>query len=259
MHETVLGYVPRLRKVKIIMKVRLLSLGVLALLATVPMPLMAHNDPVPPLDNYYTGSKIFTSDNACFACHAQGNTGNVKLTFNGAAATTYAPGATIPIQITITDTGGGRNVWGFELAARFSNSKPAGTLASSSATCPTSNPNCTFVSTLNFFSAGQPVISHRGVVPASGSTFTFTINWTAPAAGSGNVVFSAAGNAGSGNTQDQSTDHIYLTEVTLAPAASTPPPTVPSNGVVEGAGFTASISAGGIGSIFGTNLATSTA
>jgi uncharacterized protein (TIGR03437 family) len=36
------------------------------------------------------------------------------------------------------------------------------------------------------------------------------------------------------------------------------PPSAPSNGVTEGAGFAARISAGGIGSIFGTNLATVT-
>ena len=39
-------------------------------------------------------------------------------------------------------------------------------------------------------------------------------------------------------------------------SASTLFPVVPSNGVTEGAGFSALISAGGIGSIFGTNLAT---
>jgi uncharacterized protein (TIGR03437 family) len=84
------------------------------------------------------------------------------------------------------------------------------------------------------------------------------VNWTAPATGSAEVVFSAAGNAGSGNENDQTTDHVYFTAVTLNAGAAVAQPSVPSNGIVEGAGFTAKISAGGIGSIFGSNLAAST-
>jgi uncharacterized protein (TIGR03437 family) len=40
--------------------------------------------------------------------------------------------------------------------------------------------------------------------------------------------------------------------------APVPPPSVPANGVTDGAGFSARISGGGIGSIFGTNLAAGT-
>src|SRR5258707_11773182 len=92
-----------------------ISLPVLFLLAC-PGLVRAHNDPIPPLDGYYTGSKIFANDSFCAVCHDGGlnpSNGNVKLSFNGSStATTYAPGATIPIQVTITDTGGGRRVWG---------------------------------------------------------------------------------------------------------------------------------------------------
>src|SRR5258708_5456899 len=173
------------------MKLTRLRVSILLLLC--PLAVFAHNDPVPPLDAYYTGSKIFTSDTVCAICHNGGlntSNGNVKLTFNGAAATSYTPGATIPIQITITDPGGGRRVWGFELATRFSNAKPAGTLIAV-------NSN-TVVSTLQFPAPANPVITHNGVVPAVASSFTFTINWTAPADGSGgNIIFRRAGNAAS--------------------------------------------------------------
>src|SRR5258708_894147 len=204
------------------MKLTRLRVSILLLLC--PLAVFAHNDPVPPLDAYYTGSKIFTSDTVCAICHNGGlntSNGNVTLTFNGVAATSYTPGATIPIQITITDTGGGRRVWGFELAARFSNAKPAGTLIAV-------NSNTT-VNTRQFPAPSNPVITHNGVVPAVASSFTFTINWMAPADGSGgNIIFSVAGNAANGDGF-QSGDRIYPSEVPLSPGASIPPPSVPSN------------------------------
>src|ERR1035438_9291270 len=87
--------------------------------AFLPVPAWAHNDPQPPNDAVRTGDSRF-NDYVCSDCHDGGlntSNGNVKLSFNGnSSATTYTPGATIPIRITITDTGGGRNTWGFELA-----------------------------------------------------------------------------------------------------------------------------------------------
>ncbi len=227
--------------------------------AFLPVQAWAHNDPQP--DNFavYTGDSRF-GDSVCSVCHGVGNSGNVKLSFNGnGSAKTYVPGATIPIQITVSDTGGGRTTWGFELAARFVTGKQAGTFTATNVGCPASDTRCTNTLTIPSPPAQPPsltVITHYNAVFQPGSTFTFTVNWAAPAgANPGLIYFSAAGNAASGNTSDQSSDHIYTTSVSLSPAASTPPPSVPSNGVVEGAGFTAKISAGGIGSIFGSNLA----
>jgi uncharacterized protein (TIGR03437 family) len=224
-----------------------------------PTPAWAHNNPQPDSDAIYTGYSPL-GDSSCTICHGTGKTGSVKLVFNGSSsAATYAPGATIPIQITVTDTGSPtRQVWGFELATRFTNGKQAGTLAATNVGCPASDSNCTHTLTNIFGQSGITVITHNNAVNQPGTTFTFTVNWTAPAAGSGQVLFTAAGNAGSGNTNDQNTDHIYLTEVALTAGSSTPPPTVPSNGVVDGAGFSAKISAGGIGSIFGSNMAAAT-
>jgi uncharacterized protein (TIGR03437 family) len=247
------------------MRKYLCALPVLILVgAFLPAPAWAHNDPQP--DNFavYTNYAPF-SDSACTDCHGTGTTGSVKLSFNGSSsATTYTPGATIPIQITVTDTGGGRNVWGFELATRFGNGKQAGTLAVTNVGCPASNTNCTALLGNISSPPAQPgltLITHNNAVNLTGSTFTFTVNWTAPAAGSGAVLFTAAGNAGSGNTNDQSTDHVYFTEVTLNAGVAAAPPSVPSNGVVEGAGFNGKlgVATGGIASIFGSNLASATA
>jgi uncharacterized protein (TIGR03437 family) len=198
----------------------------------------------------------------CADCHDGGlntSNGSVKLFFNGnGTATTYTPGATIPIKITVTDTGGGRNTWGFELAARFATGKQAGTFAVTNVGCLSSNTSCTNLLT-NISSppaqTGLTLITHNNVVFQPGTSFTFQVNWTAPAGTNpGIIYFSAAGNAANGDGQETG-DRIYTTEVGLTAGASVSPPSVPSNGVVEGAGFTAKISAGGIGSIFGSNLA----
>ena len=229
-------------------------LGVLLLVC--PILAFAHNDPIPPTDAYYTGSPTFKGDNVCSDCHGGGlntSNGNVKLLFNSVAATTYTPGTTIPIAITVTDTGGGRQVWGFELAARFTTGKIAGTLKAV-------NSN-TAVDQLQFPASGT-VITHNGVAPGTGTSFTFTINWTAPADGSsGNIYFSVAGNAGDGaggRINDLTGDRIYTNEVILTPAASTPPPTVFPGGVVNGASFNSApnnqLAQGQIISIFGTNF-----
>jgi uncharacterized protein (TIGR03437 family) len=246
------------------MRKYLCALPVLVLVgAFLPAPAWAHNNPQP--DNFavYTGDSRF-SDSTCADCHTAGNSGNVKLSFNGnSSATSYTPGATIPIQITVTDTGGGRNVWGFELATRFANGKQAGTLAVTNVGCPSSNTNCTALLGSIFSPPAQPgltLITHNNVVAQPGTTFTFSVNWTAPAASTnpGTIYFSAAGNAANGDDTDEG-DRIYTTEVVLTQGVAVSPPSVPSNGIVEGAGFTATISAGGIGSIFGTNLASANA
>jgi uncharacterized protein (TIGR03437 family) len=66
--------------------------------------------------------------------------------------------------------------------------------------------------------------------------------------------------AGAIQTTNHSTNNgsnAFVAKLNLGAIVLTPP-SVPSNGVTEGAGFVARISAGGIGSIFGTNLATVT-
>ncbi len=212
------------------------------------------NSGFPPNDQFYTGSKTFAGEKTCAECHDGGlntSSGNVKITFNGAAATSYTPGATIPIQITITDTGGGRRVWGFELAARFSSGANAGTLSPSD--------SHEIVQTLTFPNAGKQVITHNNAVAQPGTTFTYTINWKGPATGSGSVIFSAAGNAGNGDGNSTG-DRIYTAETMLTEGASTggTPPSIGSGGVVNAASFNPApnnqVAKGQLVSIFGSNF-----
>jgi len=206
----------------------------------------------------FTGAQRFSPpENSCVECHTGGNAnsgpGNVQLRFNGVTATTYAPGATIPIQIVITDTGGGRQRWGFELSARFANGTQAGTLTAVGS-------NTTMQRGVFGAQAQVTYASHLNAVRQPGTTFTYTVNWTAPAAGSGQVIFNVAGNAANGDSTN-SNDRIYTAEVVLDPAASGgPTPQITSAGIVNAATFNPApnnqVSRGQLISIFGSDLTT---
>jgi uncharacterized protein (TIGR03437 family) len=203
----------------------------------------------------FTGAQRFNPpENSCVECHTgnpNSGPGSVQLRLNGAAPTTYAAGTAIPIQIVITDTGGGRQRWGFELSARFANGTQAGTLTASGSNTTTQR---------GLFGAQAQVTyaSHLNAVRQPGTTFTYTINWTAPAAGSGPVIFNVAANAANGDSTN-SGDRIYTAEVVVEPAASSgPTPQVTSAGIVNAATFNAApnnqIARGQLMSIFGTDL-----
>jgi hypothetical protein len=146
--------------------------------------------------------------------------GSVKIVASG--GTTYVPGQTQQIQVTITDTT--EHKYGFELTARVdSNPKlvGAGTLTATDANtvvfnCVYTPPyagSCPSGNTLQW-------ISHNitGYDEASNKapSYTYTFNWTPPATNVGTVTLYAAGNAGSGALVVNLT-HDYLTKLQLSP------------------------------------------
>ncbi|HYL35431.1 MAG TPA: FG-GAP-like repeat-containing protein [Bryobacteraceae bacterium] len=151
--------------------------------------------------------------------------GSVKIAASG--GTTYVPGETQQIQVTITDPT--ERKYGFELSARVD-----------------SNPNITGAGTLTPMDGSTQLIdcSTGGVVPFDGScpsgntlqwiehtlsgytrsappSTTYTFSWTAPATNVGTITLYAAGNAGSGALMVNLT-HTYLTSLQLSPATSGP-------------------------------------
>lgn len=183
----------------------------------------------------------------CTECHTGGLNGpNGRLTISGVPAS-YTPGSTIPIQVTITDTGGGRLRWGFELSARFSNGKQAGSFTAVGG------------NTSVNLETGVQYASHRTAERQSGTSFTYTVNWTAPAdASGGDIFFDGVGNAANGDQQANSADRIYKLRVTSAAPSSAPPPAVAAGGVVNAASFVPApnnqVSRGQLISIFGSNM-----
>lgn len=183
----------------------------------------------------------------CTQCHqgtpVNGAPGSVVI---GAPAF-YVPGASMPVTVTIQDTSGGRQRWGFELSARFKDGRQAGSF--------TASPPVGVQAI-----SGVQYATHQPAQSFSGSSFTYTVNWTAPGdAGGGDVVFNAAGNAANGDFTNGG-DHIFTGQATAAAPLVV---AVSSGGVVNGAAFVPApnntVAPGALISIFGSNLALFTA
>jgi uncharacterized protein (TIGR03437 family) len=189
---------------------------------------------------------------ACTQCHTgtalNGGGGSVRVDF--AKGLTYTPGQTQSFNIVISDAVAA--IYGFEISARMESgpdSKQAGS-----------------------FTAGQNqkiVYSDNAVQPASGCggngiqwiehtqpslSNTISVQWTAPAATSGNVHLYVSANAANGDNTPRN-DHIYAADYVLTPAstATTGVPTVTS--IVNAASGVAGAEAGSWITINGTNFA----
>jgi uncharacterized protein (TIGR03437 family) len=192
----------------------------------------------------------------CSECHTGGvGTGHVSISFSG--GTSYTPGVTQQLIVTIVDSVQRR--WGFELASRLASSPStqegaftAGTNGYTQVICADSN----FDESLTCPSTAFPLeyIEQTSVGTQDGTvgSGSFTFTWTPPASSVGNITFYIAANAANGDGTDEG-DHIYTNTYTLTPATS---PQITS--VVNGATFQSTMAASTYLTIFGNNLATST-
>jgi len=197
----------------------------------------------------HTGGFGEPTCNECHGTRVNSNGGNV--TINGLPSGGYTSGNTYPITVTITDSTARR--WGFELSARTSDGKQAGTLAKG-------GDGFTQIAAA-FANPSVQYIEHtiQGTRPGTSGPQSFTFNWTAPDASRGTVVFDVAANAANNNSVNDAGDHIYQTEVKLQPQAITtgPAPSVNDNGTVNNASFapgTTALAPGTIAAIFGSDL-----
>ena len=222
-------------------------------------------------DAGYTGAP---GDNktACIAsgCHA-GTVNQFKgsVAIAVAGGSTYTPGGG-PQQISVTVADPAMKNWGFEVTARLSSE----TSKTSGFTQPGDfEPlNDSFTQVICNDDSAKPAgkacnasfplqyIEHTlaGNVASTGpNSYTFKMTWTPPATNVGNIVLYAAGNASNGS-RNSAAGHIYTSNITLTPAASTTgtKPAITSNGVVNGATFANTpLSANTYITIGGTNLA----
>jgi uncharacterized protein (TIGR03437 family) len=171
------------------------------------------------------------------------------------------------MQITVQITDSSKRSYGFELTARTGtgNRNQAGDFTTTDGntqvicqdsstkangkTCPSAFP----VEDIEHSYAGwMNSVSTRG-------SFTYTFNWTPPASSVGAVTLYVAANCGSG-TDNQNGTNVYLANITLQPAAANPnAPSILQNGVVPLYSSTTTVQPGSWISIYGNNLATSTA
>ena len=144
------------------------------------------------------------SNATCINCHGSGGfTVDLAITVedgDGMAITEYIPGTTYTAKVTVTSSGSPEG-YGFQLVglnAALDENGPD--LAGFSA--PASN---TKLANAN----GRQYAEHNGI----SSSNSFSVTWTAPAAGSGAISFYSCGNAvdGGGSTADDGADCDKIT------------------------------------------------
>lgn len=174
-----------------------------------------------------TGTAGAPGDDNCAICHNGAvNSGAGRVAVSLASGTTYTPGQTVRLRITLEDPSAAR--WGFNLTVRreASNDFP-GSFAIPSGQSPA------LVQIRNQGTARY--VTHSA---NTGSTFrgqrntaTWEVDWTAPAAGTGPVRFYVAGNAANNNGSTGG-DLIYTSNLSVGEASSTPPPAVTAGNTV---------------------------
>ncbi len=239
-------------------------------LAVIPVSIYAHEYGPDP---YHTSAP---GDNPTSCIEAQCHVGKLN-SFGGkveilVADGTYTPGATQRVVVRITDAV--QKSWGFQLTARLA-SNPAGTQAGDFNTVDPDSQT----SPVQVLCADGSLKNNGGSCPAALNqqfaehnrigwaasrgtvgTYSYEVNWTAPATNVGDVVMYVGANASNG-TNNESAGHIYTASVKLAPLVDSgkKPQVTQSNGVVNGATNLASgIAPNTYITIFGTNLANPT-
>lgn len=150
-----------------------------------------------------TGTTCNTS--GCHVGALNSGPGGVAITTN-VPGTGYIPGTEYSITITVDAGGANGNVFGFACsAAKDGSTTPTGGFSAADGT--------------TLAKSGGAYMVHNTAAAGSGAsdTHTFTVNWTAPASGTGDVKIFAAGNSGNGNGQN-SGDQIYNSTLVVSEA-----------------------------------------
>lgn len=141
---------------------------------------------------------------SCVACHGgTANTGTGSLTVDFGGATTYTPGQSYNVAVTMQQ--GTLDKFGFAIAARKAGNVSAGTFIVQDST-----------NTRSFTDAGDWYFSHTpcGADALTAGSRTWTFQWQAPATDEGAITFYTAGLAANHN-HALSGDDTYTNVLTL--------------------------------------------
>jgi len=214
-------------------------------LSIIPVVILANITGPPP------GVSGVPGESTCAECHSsQVNT--TGLAIEAAGGTTYTPGTTQRIKVTINaDPAAAR--YGFQATARLASA--TGTQAG------TFQPINSETQVICADDRRMPCTAQPFFIEHSNpkTTNTFEFDWTPPATESGEIRFYVAGNAANNNQQNTG-DRIFTANLTLTPgAASGPRPAIQSsNGVQNGATFEPNMVSSSWTTIKGENLAQAT-
>ena len=185
------------------------------------------------------------AEQTCTACH----TGSALNSGVGVFRILNAPASYVPNQeytITVSLNQASRARYGFQLTVLDSTGKYAGTLASATA----ADPRLQIVNADPGSIADRKYIQHtsNGNTASSTNQSDWVIKWKAPATRVGKITFYAAGNAANG--AGSGGDFIYTTSASMTPDAVT------QN---TASGTTSDLTPSAIASVYGLELATTTA
>lgn len=128
----------------------------------------------------------------CTACHSGiVNSSNAVLQILGMPSV-YTPGASYSLTVSLTQSTAMR--WGFELTAQDPDGGPAGSFT---ITDPVNTQLVTGTNAVEYV-----MHTSAGTNPGTGGGNSWNVDWTAPAAGFGKVVFAASGNAANNNSNN---------------------------------------------------------
>jgi uncharacterized protein (TIGR03437 family) len=170
----------------------------------------------------------------CTACHRSNVPANVDSRGSiSISAVNYTPGQRQTLRVTVFHPEASR--WGFSFTSRLASmeTRKAGVVtpnADVQVLCdPSGNAPC---GTDREFATHVAASTTKG---ANGSA-TFSFEWTAPEAGSGDVVFYAAANAANGGGTNAG-DYIYATKLTIQQAGAQQRPALTSESAIAAGGF----------------------
>ncbi len=157
-------------------------------------------------NNGKSGYSGAPGENKCNFCHTSfalnDGLGSVSISTN-MPGNAYTPGQTYSVSVTVNRSGSPE--FGFDIEALRAGNTSAGTFAVT---------NSTEMQIANS-SNGRSNVIHKANGGLTNDSHTFTFNWTAPVAGTGNITFYATGN-GADNHNDKPGDHIYSTSLVVS-------------------------------------------
>ncbi len=192
----------------------------------------------------------------CSACH-RGNTVNDGRGTLRILAQPYVPGVRQTITVTLSHPEAQR--WGFQLTARLDSNKaqPAGSFTPNDIV----RVRCGAAGTAAPCAAGETQFASQVAASSNagtGTSRTWTFDWTPPETNVGPVVFYASGNAANNNNNNQG-DFVYTNNTTISPnAAGGPRPAITRGGVADAFNYQTTFANNSWITIVGTNLAPTT-
>ncbi len=202
----------------------------------------------------------FPAESVCSECHGgpfllNRGPGSVSFTVQP-----YTPGQTQRITITVADPTTTQIRWGFQMSAR-----PVGRPEEQAGTFQAVAPNSQVIcdndrpapcgNLLQF-----PTHTRAGTRRGTRGSVSFDVDWTAPTANIGDIIFAAAGNAANGDERETGGplggDNIYTRQLCVTPSGAFV--SVSSASFERCASSSAAVIAAGFGSDLATGLAEAT-